>query len=319
MVPRNKEMEKNHNTFEFIVEEERKGTRLDVVLSLVIEEASRSHLQKLIDIGRVEVNGAIASSKKYKVKAGDAIKITIPEPVHLNVIPEDIPIEIIYEDEDVLVVNKPKGMVVHPAAGNYTGTLVNAILYHCKSLSSINGVIRPGIVHRIDKDTSGLLMIAKNDTAHRSLAEQLAAHSITRAYRAIVYHNFQQDEGTVNAPVGRDPKNRLKMAVTQMNSKEAVTHYKVLQRFGSFTYIEARLETGRTHQIRVHMAHINHPLLGDAVYGPKKMILGVETQMLHAKLLGFHHPKTGEYMEFDSPLPQEFINVIKKLGGTPNE
>lgn len=312
-------MEKKHNTFEFIVEEERKGTRLDVVLSLVIEEASRSHLQKLIDIGRVEVNGAIASSKKYKVKTGDAIKITIPEPVHLNVIPEDIPIEIIYEDEDVLVVNKPKGMVVHPAAGNYTGTLVNAILYHCRSLSSINGVIRPGIVHRIDKDTSGLLMIAKNDTAHRSLAEQLAAHSITRAYRAIVYHNFQLDEGTVNAPVGRDPKNRLKMAVTQLNSKEAVTHYKVLQRFGSFTYIEARLETGRTHQIRVHMAHINHPLLGDAVYGPKKMILGVETQMLHAKLLGFHHPKTGKYMEFDSPLPQEFINVIKKLGGTINE
>lgn len=312
-------MEKNHNTFEFIVEEERKGTRLDVVLSLVIEEASRSHLQKLIDIGRVEVNGAIASSKKYKVKTGDAIKITIPEPVHLNVNPEDIPIEIIYEDEDVLVVNKPKGMVVHPAAGNYTGTLVNAILYHCRSLSSINGVIRPGIVHRIDKDTSGLLMIAKNDTAHRSLAEQLAAHSITRAYRAIVYHNFQQDEGTVNAPVGRDPKNRMKMAVTQLNSKEAVTHYKVLQRFGSFTYIEARLETGRTHQIRVHMAHINHPLLGDAVYGPKKMILGVETQMLHAKLLGFHHPKTGKYMEFDSPLPQEFINVIKKLGGTINE
>jgi len=312
-------MDKNHNTFEFIVEEERKGTRLDVVLSLVVEEASRSHLQKLIDIGRVEVNGAIASSKKYKVKTGDAIKITIPEPVHLNVNPEDIPIEIVYEDEDVLVVDKPKGMVVHPAAGNYTGTLVNAILYHCRSLSSINGVIRPGIVHRIDKDTSGLLMIAKNDTAHRSLAEQLAAHSITRAYRAIVYHNFQQDEGTVNAPVGRDPKNRMKMAVTQLNSKEAVTHYKVLQRFGSFTYIEARLETGRTHQIRVHMAHINHPLLGDAVYGPKKMILGVETQMLHAKLLGFHHPKTGKYMEFESPLPQEFINVIKKLGGAIHE
>ncbi len=312
-------MEKDHNTFEFIVEEEQKGTRLDVVLSLIIEEVSRSHIQKLIDIGRVEVNGAIAGSKKYKVKTGDTIKITIPEPVHLNVIPEDIPIDIVYEDEDVLVVNKPKGMVVHPAAGNYTGTLVNAILYHCRSLSSINGVIRPGIVHRIDKDTSGLLMIAKNDAAHRSLAEQLAAHSITRAYRAIVYHNFQQDEGTVNAPIGRDPKNRMKMAVTQLNSKVAVTHYKVLQRFGSFTYIEARLETGRTHQIRVHMNHINHPLLGDAVYGPKKMILGVETQMLHAKLLGFHHPKTGKYMEFESPLPQEFINVIKKLGGTINE
>lgn len=312
-------MEKDLNTFEFIVEEDRKGTRLDVVLSLVIEEASRSHLQKLIDIGRVEVNGEIAGTKNYKVKAGDAVRITIPEPVHLNVKPEDIPIDIVFEDEDVLVVNKPKGMVVHPAAGNYTGTLVNAILYHCKSLSSINGVIRPGIVHRIDKDTSGLLMIAKNDAAHRSLAEQLASHTITRAYRAIVYHNFQEDTGTVNAPIGRDPRNRLKMAVTQLHSKEAVTHYKVLQRFGSFTYIEARLETGRTHQIRVHMAHINHPLLGDAVYGPKKKVLGVETQMLHAKLLGFHHPKTGGYMEFDSPLPQEFINVIKKLGGIINE
>lgn len=319
MLPRNKVMEKDLNTFEFIVEEDMKGTRLDVVLSLVIEEASRSHLQKLIDIGRVEVNGEINSSKKYKVKTGDAVRVTIPEPVHLNVTPEDIPLDIVYEDEDVLVVDKPKGMVVHPAAGNFTGTLVNAILYHCKTLSSINGVIRPGIVHRIDKDTSGLLMIAKNDAAHRSLAEQLASHSITRAYRAVVYHNFQEDEGTVNAPIGRDPKNRLKMAVTQMNSKEAITHYRVLQRFGSFTYIECRLETGRTHQIRVHMAHINHPLLGDAVYGPKKKVMGVETQMLHARMLGFRHPKTGSYMEFVSPLPQEFENIIKKLGGTVNE
>ncbi len=312
-------MEKDHNTFEFIVEEDMKGTRLDVVLSLVIEEASRSHLQKLIDIGRVEVNGETGTLKKYKVKAGDVVKVTVPEPVRLNIVPEDIPLDIVYEDEDVLVVNKPKGMVVHPAAGNYTGTLVNAILYHCKTLSSINGVIRPGIVHRIDKDTSGLLMIAKNDVAHRSLAEQLASHSITRAYHAVVYHNFQEDEGTVNAPVGRDPKNRLKMAVTQLNSKEAITHYRVLQRFGAFTYIECRLETGRTHQIRVHMTHINHPLLGDAVYGPKKKVMGVETQMLHAKLLGFHHPKTGAYMEFESPLPQEFVTVIKKLGGTVHE
>lgn len=312
-------MEKDLNTFEFIVEEEMKGTRLDVVLSIVIEEASRSHLQKLIDIGRVEVNGEVDTSKKYKVKTGDSIKVTIPEPVHLNVTPEDIPLDIVFEDEDLLVVNKPKGMVVHPAAGNFTGTLVNAILYHCKTLSSINGVIRPGIVHRIDKDTSGLLMIAKNDAAHRSLAEQLASHSIKRAYRAVVYHNFQEDAGTVNAPIGRDPKNRLKMTVTQMNSKEAVTHYRVLQRFGSFTYIECSLETGRTHQIRVHMAHINHPLLGDAVYGPKKKAMGVETQMLHAKVLGFHHPKTEEYMEFNSPLPQEFANIIKKLGGSVNE
>ena len=309
----------NNNVFEFIVEEDMKGTRLDVVLSLVIEEASRSHLQKLIDIGRVEINGEPVTLKKYKVKTGDAVKVTVPEPVHLNVTPEDIPLDVVYEDSDVLVVNKPKGMVVHPAAGNYTGTLVNAILYHCKTLSSINGVIRPGIVHRIDKDTSGLLMVAKNDTAHRSLAEQLSNHSITRAYRAVVYHNFQEDTGTVNAPIGRDPKNRLKMAVTQLNSKEAVTHYKVLKRYGSFTYIECRLETGRTHQIRVHMAHINHPLLGDAVYGPKKKVMGVETQMLHAKMLGFHHPRTGEYMEFDSPLPEEFTAILRKLGGNTNE
>ena len=312
-------MENNLNIYEFNIEEDMKGTRLDVVLSLVIEEASRSHLQKLIEIGRIEVNGEICTSKKYKVKTGDSVKVMIPEPVHLNVTPEDIPIEIVYEDEDVLVVNKPKGMVVHPAAGNYTGTLVNAVLYHCKNLSSINGVIRPGIVHRIDKDTSGLLMIAKNDAAHRSLADQLAAHSITRAYRAIVYHNFQEDTGTIDAPIGRDPKNRLKMAVTECNSKVAVTHYKVLQRFGSFTYIEARLETGRTHQIRVHMAYINHPLLGDAVYGPKKTVLGAESQMLHAKILGFRHPRTGEYMEFESRLAQEFAAVIKKLGGTVDE
>lgn len=312
-------MEKNHNIFEFIAEEDMKGTRLDVVLSLVIEEASRSHIQKLIDIGRVEVNGVPETIKKYKVKVGDSIRISIPEPVHLNVTPEDIPIDIVYEDEDLLVVNKPKGMVVHPAAGNYSGTLVNAILYHCRNLSSINGVIRPGIVHRIDKDTSGLLMIAKNDRSHRSLAEQLSAHTITRAYRAIVYNNFQENRGIVNAPVGRDPKNRMKMAVNQLNGKEAITHYKVLQRFGSFTYIECMLETGRTHQIRVHMAHINHPLLGDAVYGPKKKAMGIETQMLHAKLLGFCHPGTGEYMEFDSPLPREFTNVIKRLGGNADE
>ncbi|MDD2189564.1 MAG: RluA family pseudouridine synthase [Eubacteriales bacterium] len=304
---------------EFIVEEDMQGTRLDVVLSAVIEEASRSYLQKLIDNGEVKVNGLTGYSKKYKVKTGDTVRVGIPEPVLLDVVPEDIPIDIVYEDKDVLVVNKPKGMVVHPAAGNYTGTLVNAILFHCKSLSSINGVIRPGIVHRIDKDTSGLLMIAKNDAAHRALAEQLSRHSIKRVYHAIVYNNFKEDEGTVNAPIGRDPKNRLKMAVTAVNSKEAVTHYRVLHRFGSFTYIEARLETGRTHQIRVHMAYIKHPLLGDAVYGPKKKVLGVDSQMLHAGLLGFKHPATGDYMEFKSPLPKEFNNVIIKLGGTAKE
>lgn len=312
-------MEKEPNIYEFQIEEELQGTRLDLVLSLVMEEASRSHLQKLIESRNVKVNGKVCDSKKNKVKTGDLVEVRMPEPEILDVLPQDIPLDIVYEDGDVMVVNKPKGMVVHPAAGNLTGTLVNAILYHCDSLSSINGVIRPGIVHRIDKDTSGLLMIAKNDLAHRSLAEQLAAHTITRAYRAIVYHNFQDDEGTVNAPIGRDPKNRLKMAVTQLNSKKAVTHYKVLERFGSFTYIEARLETGRTHQIRVHMAYINHPLLGDAVYGPKKKVLGAESQMLHAKLLGFRHPRTGEYLEFDSKLPDEFQKILKKLGGNVDE
>lgn len=309
-------MDRESSIFEFIIEEDMKGTRLDLVLSLLMEEASRSHLQKLIDQGEVTVNGVVNDSKKYKVKAGDLIKVAVPMPIQLDVTPEDIPIDIVYEDEDVLVVNKPKGMVVHPAAGNYNGTLVNAILYHCKSLSSINGVIRPGIVHRIDKDTSGLLMVAKNDTAHRSLAEQLAKHTITRAYRAVAYHNIKEDTGTVDAPIGRDPKNRLRMAVNRINGKEAVTHYKVLERFGSFTYLEARLETGRTHQIRVHMASIHHPLLGDAVYGPKKKVLGVDSQMLHAKLLGFQHPRTGEYLEFDSQLPDEFTSVLKKLGGT---
>ncbi|HHU18045.1 MAG TPA: RluA family pseudouridine synthase [Clostridiales bacterium] len=301
------------NIIEFIVEEEMQGTRLDVVLSFVIEEVSRSYLQKLIETKRVEVNGLIEQSKKYKVKTGDIVKVSIPKPETLDVVPENIPIDIVYEDGDVLVVNKPKGMVVHPAAGNYTGTLVNAILFHCKNLSSINGVIRPGIVHRIDKDTSGLLMIAKNDAAHHSLAQQLAEHSITRVYHAIVYNNFKEDEDTVNAPIGRDPKNRFKMAVTTLNSKEAVTHYRVLERFGSFTYVEARLKTGRTHQIRVHMAYIKHPLLGDGIYGPKKKVLGVDYQMLHAKILGFIHPVTGEYMEFESDLPEDFNNVLIKL------
>ncbi|WP_156900435.1 RluA family pseudouridine synthase [Anaerovorax odorimutans] len=292
-----------------------KGTRLDMVLSLTFENFSRNSLQKLIENGNVSINNLICKTKKYKVKSDDEITVVIPEPEELNIIAEDIPINIVYEDEDILVVNKEKGMVVHPAVGNYTGTLVNAIMFHCKNLSSINGTIRPGIVHRIDKDTSGLLMVAKNDMAHKSLAEQLAQHSITRAYHAIVYNNFNNDEGTINEPIGRDPKNRLKQAVTSFNSKEAITHYKVLERFGNFTYIEARLETGRTHQIRVHMAYINHPLLGDKVYGPKKTVFGAESQMLHAKLLGFKHPRTGEYMEWSSDLPDDFkriLNILRK-------
>nr|WP_315024082.1 RluA family pseudouridine synthase [uncultured Aminipila sp.] len=304
----------NKNTFEIIIDEKLEGTRLDMALSLAYEGKSRNFFQKLLETGSIEVNGQISDSKKYKVKSGDVVQVIIPEPKLLTVEPENIPLEIVYEDEDLLVVNKPKGMVVHPANGNESRTLVNAIMYHCgDSLSSINGVIRPGIVHRIDKDTSGLLMVAKNDKAHNCLAEQLAEHSITRAYRAIVYNNFTEDEGTVNKPIGRDPKDRMKQAVTNMNSKRAVTHYTVLERFGSFTLIEARLETGRTHQIRVHMSYIKHPLLGDMIYGPKKKVFGVDTQMLHAKILGFKHPSTGKYMEFESPLPEEFQTVLKKL------
>ena len=298
----------------FTIEKESEGTRIDRVLSLLLPESSRSYLQKLIEQGNVSIEGKPCKSKNLKVQAGQQVELVMPEPEMLSVEPEDIPLDIVYEDEDVLVVNKPRGMVVHPAAGNYHGTLVNAILYHCGDrLSSINGVIRPGIVHRIDKDTSGLLMIAKNDMAHESLSAQLAAHSITRRYVALVFHNLTEDEGTVDAPIGRDPKNRLRMAVTSQNSREAVTHWKVLERFGKYTLIEARLETGRTHQIRVHMAHIHHPLVGDMVYGPKKQQLTQDGQMLHARVLGFVHPRTGEYMEFQRPLPPEFERVLAKV------
>lgn len=305
---------KEQNTFTFQITEEETGGRIDVVLSrLLAEEMSRSFVQKRIESGDVTVNGVCCISKKLSVKTDDLIEITLPPAVALDVTPEEIPLTILYEDKDVLVVDKPKGMVVHPAPGNPSGTLVNAILYHCETLSSINGVIRPGIVHRIDKDTSGLLMVAKNDQAHRSLAAQLAQHSITRAYEAVVWHNLKEDEGTVDAPLGRDPKNRLRMAVVREGGRRAVTHYRVLKRFGQFTYIEARLETGRTHQIRVHMAYINHALLGDSVYGPKKSYPGVHTQTLHARKLGFIHPTTGKYMEFESPLPEEFQSLLAKL------
>lgn len=299
--------------FTFQIEEDREGQRLDALLSAYMEETSRSYIQKLIASGSVSVNGKEETSKKYKVRSGDELELLLPEAKPLDVLPQDIPIRIVYEDDDLLVVDKEKGMVVHPAPGNPDGTLVNAVLYHCGSLSSINGVIRPGIVHRIDKDTSGLLMIAKNDMAHAGLAKQLEEHSIVRAYQAVVFHNIKEDEGTVDAPVGRDPKNRLRMAVVQQGGKRAVTHYRVLERFGAYTHVEARLETGRTHQIRVHMAHIKHPLLGDFVYGPKKQPLGAEGQVLHAYLLGFVHPRTGEYMEFKSPLPAGFQAILGKL------
>lgn len=252
--------------------------------------------------------------KKYKAQTGDEISIHIPEPERTEVEAENIPLDIVYEDDDLLVVNKPAGMVVHPAPGNSSGTLVNALMYHCgDNLSSINGVIRPGIVHRIDKDTSGLLMVAKNDKAHNCLSSQLAEHSITRKYRAIVYNNIKEDEGTVDRPIGRDPRNRLRNAVTDMNSRHAVTHYRVLERFGNFTFIEAVLETGRTHQIRVHMSYIKHPLLGDELYGPAKNKQGAKRQMLHAGILGFIHPTTGEYMEFSTPLPDDFNKILNKL------
>lgn len=304
-------MERTEN-FKFTVSE--KSMRLDQYLASQLDDFSRSYIQKLIENENVKVNNSICRVKKEKVSAGDEVEITVPEPVELSIEPENIPLDIVYEDDDVLVVNKPKGMVVHPAAGNYTGTLVNAIMYHCGDrLSSINGVVRPGIVHRIDKDTSGLLMIAKTDRAHESLSAQLAEHSVTRKYYALVYHNIKDDEGIVNLPIGRDPRNRLRMAVTYENSKKAVTHYKVLERFGKYTLLQLILETGRTHQIRVHMSYLKHPLVGDMVYGPKKQTLPVTGQMLHAKVIGFVHPVTKEYMEFDSELPEYFNDILTKL------
>lgn len=296
-----------------IVTQELAGKRLDAYLASVVSDLSRNYAEMLIGDHHVTVNGK-ETIKKYKVKEGDRIIIDYPEPRKIDVTPENIPLDIVYEDEDVIVVNKPRGMVVHPSAGNYDGTLVNAIMYHCgDSLSSINGAIRPGIVHRIDKNTSGLLMIAKNNRAHESLAEQLRVHSVTREYRALVYDNIREDELTIDVPIGRDERNRLRKAVNGSNPKNAVTHVKVLKRYGKYTLIAARLETGRTHQIRVHLSHIKHPLVGDTTYGPKKQLYGLDGQLLHAKTLGFIHPRTGEYMEFDSELPPYFTDVLDKI------
>ena len=266
----------------------------------------------LAEEGCIAVNGTKAQ-KNTRLKPGDRVEILVPEPVIYNAEPENIPLDIIYEDNDLLIVNKPKGMVVHPAAGNYGGTLVNALMYHCgDSLSGINGVMRPGIVHRIDKDTSGLLMVAKNDFAHNGLAAQIKEHSFTREYEAVVYGNIKDDAGTVDAPIGRHPVKRKQMAVVYQNSKPAVTHYSVLERLDGFTHLRLRLETGRTHQIRVHMAYIGHPVAGDEVYGPKKVITELNGQCLHAKKVGFVHPRTGEYMEFDSGLPPYFISFLQR-------
>ena len=298
--------------YEIVVDKESNGKRIDAFLSNNFEQVSRSYIVKLIEEGNVTVNGTEQKTKKGKVKENDLIKIVIPEPEVLKVEAQDIPIEIVYEDDDVIVVNKPRGMVVHPAPGNYDGTLVNALMHHAESLSSINGVIRPGIVHRIDKDTSGLLMIAKNNNSHNALAEQLHDHTTTRVYYAIVHGKIREESGTVNAPIARSSKDRLKMAVVP-GGREAVTHFEVIERFPDYTLLKLKLETGRTHQIRVHMTYIQHPLLGDQVYGPKKAKIKHNGQLLHAKTLGFVHPTTGEYVEFDSELPEYFVKTLNKV------
>ncbi len=294
---------------------ENSSQRIDKYINEQIPDLSRSFIQQLIKNQEVLINGKPCKSN-YKGKTNDFIVIEFEEAKELEIIAEKIPLDIVYEDEDIVIVNKPKDMVVHPAAGHERGTLVNALLYHCKdSLSSINGVVRPGIVHRIDRNTTGILVVCKNDHSHKHLAEQLKEHSITRKYHAICYGTFKEPVGTVNAPIGRHPVDRKKMAINHKNGREAITHYKVLATLkDNYSYIECTLETGRTHQIRVHMASIGHPLLGDDVYGPRNpKIKGLEGQTLHAKVLGFIHPSTNEYVEFDSELPEYFKKLIEKL------
>lgn len=302
-------------TLEFVAAPEAAGQRMDRWLAECCGELSRSALQALMEQGAV-LRAGHPVNKKDKVAAGDTVQVLLPDPQPIEAQPQNIPLDIVYEDEHLLVVNKPKGMVVHPAPGNPDGTLVNALLYHCAGgLSGIGGAIRPGIVHRIDKDTSGLLVVAKDDATHQGLSEQMAVHDIHRVYHAVVYGNLKEDSGTVDAPIGRDPKDRKKMAVTPNNSKPARTHWQVLERFGNFTYIACKLETGRTHQIRVHMSHIGHPLAGDAVYGPRNVLRFLNGQCLHAKELGFRHPITGEQLRFDSELPlyfQEYLTRLRK-------
>ena len=292
---------------EFEFQNTRTPERIDKFLTDFLPDLSRSHIQRLIKDGHVTVNEKCVKVN-YKVGKEEVVKVIIPEPETLpEIVPEEIPLDILYEDDDILVVNKPKGMVVHPAPGHYTGTLVNAVMYHCQdNLSGINGVLRPGIVHRIDMDTTGSLLVCKNDQAHHILAEQLKEHSITRKYHAIVHGNLKEDSGTINAPIGRHPTNRKKMAINEKNGKPAITHYKVLERFSNYTYMEFKLETGRTHQIRVHMASIGHPLLGDTVYSSGKSPFKTQGQTLHAMTIGFIHPRTNEYMEISAPLPEYF-------------
>lgn len=295
------------------VAEDMAGTRIDRYLTQACGDISRSYLQKLLKSETVLVNQKAVKSN-YKVVPGDIIDLEIPEAVEPEIEPEQMDLDIIYEDSDIILINKPKGMVVHPAAGHYSGTLVNGLMDHCRdNLSGINGVMRPGIVHRIDMDTTGVLIVCKNDVAHNSLAKQLKEHSITRKYYAIVHGVIKEEEGTINAPIGRHPTERKKMSINYKNGRDAVTHYRVLKRFRQYTYVECQLETGRTHQIRVHMASIHHPLLGDQVYGPSKCPFQLQGQTLHAGVLGIIHPRTGEYMEFKADLPEYFQNLLLKL------
>ena len=291
---------------------EEEDERLDLYLSNELDEISRTYIQKLIKENLVKVN-EVHKKSSYLVKEGDTIKVELPEPKKLELIPENIPLDIVYEDEDLAVINKPQGMVVHPAPGNYSSTLVNALLYHMDSLSSINGIIRPGIVHRLDKDTSGLLLIAKNDFIHRELSNQLKERDIHREYIAIVHGILHNDSGRIDAPIGRDPRNRKKMTVISKNSKEAITNYWVLDRFSKYTFAKVRLETGRTHQIRVHFSYINHPIVGDPLYSSGKNEFNLDKQLLHARKIGFVHPRTKEHMEFECDIPEPFKGIVDKL------
>lgn len=301
------------NCIEYVVDENESGQRIDKYISLKEADISRSYIQKLIKDSNIKINNKECKSN-YKVCLNDHVVIEIPEAKELEIEAENIPLDIIYEDDDIIVVNKPKGMVVHPAAGHYSGTLVNALMYHCKNdLSGINGILRPGIVHRIDMNTTGVIVACKNDYAHDKIAQQLSVHSITRKYYAIAQNAFKEQEGTVDAPIGRNPVDRKKMAIDRKNGKRAVTHYKVLENFKNCAYIECQLETGRTHQIRVHMTSIGHPLLGDDVYSSGKSAYNLTGQTLHAGVLGFIHPRTGEYVEFSAPLPEYFQNVLNDL------
>lgn len=303
-------MEQTEN-YIWIIDSENQGQRIDKFVADQFSDWSRSQVQNWIKEGNVLVNDKTVKAN-YSITLSDEIKLAIPEQKELSIEAENIPLNIVFEDKDVIVINKPRGMTVHPAPGHYTGTLVNALMYHCKDLSGINGVLRPGIVHRIDKDTSGLLMVAKNDLAHRSLAEQLNEHSANRIYVALVHGNLPHEKGVIDAPIGRDVVDRKRMVVTDKNSKKAITHFSVIERFDGFTLVKCKLETGRTHQIRVHMKYIGYPLVGDPIYGQKKS-LKIAGQALHAKTLGFKHPRTKEYLEFNSDLPEDMMGLIERL------